>query len=217
MSPEERRNKDKWMLMQIPTQGKRLTRSHSTKFLRCGHLPPEGYSLNLGAQYVPMPIRGPDGCIWPTKFTKVEYTDNPTVHSFRAGSPTPYSDHLYATPFFNMHQCPRYVNSDLFFLSVRYPYCEEVDQGIRMLGNQMVQAKVCQFRGIEHHITQLRVDLVDLEHCISTKQMERDQCIRRLEEVDTLQRIHEANNQNIAGAHVQVVKLIKDMQCGRSS
>jgi hypothetical protein len=49
---------------------------------------PEGYTYNLGAQFVPMPIRGPDGRIWPAQFTKVEFTDNPTVHGFRAGSPT---------------------------------------------------------------------------------------------------------------------------------
>jgi hypothetical protein len=65
-------------------------------------LAPEGYAYNLGVQYVPMPIRGPDGRIWPAQFTKVEFTDDPTVHGFRAGSPTPYSDHLYATPFFDL-------------------------------------------------------------------------------------------------------------------
>jgi hypothetical protein len=37
--PEERRDEDEWMLTQIPTQGKRLTRSRSTKFLRRGHPP----------------------------------------------------------------------------------------------------------------------------------------------------------------------------------
>jgi hypothetical protein len=63
---------------------------------------PEGYSYNLVDQFVPMPIRGPDGHIWPAKFTRVEYTDNPTVHGFWAGSPTPYSDHLYASPFFDL-------------------------------------------------------------------------------------------------------------------
>jgi hypothetical protein len=66
---------------------------------------PEGYLYNLGNQFVPMPIRGPDRPVWPAKFTKVEYTDNPTVHGFHAGSPTPYSDHLYATPFFDLRQC----------------------------------------------------------------------------------------------------------------
>jgi hypothetical protein len=39
--------------------------------------PPEGYHYNLGDQYVPMHIKGPDGRLWPAKFTKVEYTDNP--------------------------------------------------------------------------------------------------------------------------------------------
>jgi hypothetical protein len=53
---------------------------------------PEGYAYNLGAQHVPMPIRGPGGRIWPAQFTKVEFTDNPTIHGFRTGSPTPYSD-----------------------------------------------------------------------------------------------------------------------------
>jgi hypothetical protein len=39
--------------------------------------PPDGYSYNLGDYYVPMHIKGPDGRLWPAKFTKVEYTDNP--------------------------------------------------------------------------------------------------------------------------------------------
>jgi hypothetical protein len=60
--------------------------------------PPEGYNYNLGDQYVPMHIKGPDGRLWPAKFTKVEYTDNPRVCGYRAGSPTPYSDYLYADP-----------------------------------------------------------------------------------------------------------------------
>jgi hypothetical protein len=47
---------------------------------------PEGYAYNLGAQFVPMPIQGPDGCIWLAQFTKVEFSDDPTVHGFRAGS-----------------------------------------------------------------------------------------------------------------------------------
>jgi hypothetical protein len=102
---------------------------------------PEGYTYNLGAQYVPMPIRGPDGRIWPVQFTKVEFTDNPTVHGFRAGSPTPYSDHLYATPFFDLHQRPRYTAADIWFLSTRYPYWDEVDLGIKALGDQTVQAE----------------------------------------------------------------------------
>jgi hypothetical protein len=50
--------------------------------------PPEGYHYNLGDYYVPMHIKGPDGRLWPAKFTKVEYTDNPRVCGYRAGSPT---------------------------------------------------------------------------------------------------------------------------------
>jgi hypothetical protein len=47
--------------------------------------------------------------------------------------------------------------------------------------------------------------------------MEKDQCIRRLEQADVLQHIHKANNQNISGARVQVVELIQDLERGRSS
>jgi hypothetical protein len=47
--------------------------------------------------------------------------------------------------------------------------------------------------------------------------MEKDQCIRRLEQADALQRIHEANNQNIAGARVRVVELLQDLERGCSS
>jgi hypothetical protein len=178
---------------------------------------PEGYVYNLGAQYVPMPIRGPDGCIWPVQFTKVEFSDNPTVHSFCAGSPTPYSNHLYATPFFDLCQRPHYAVADMWFLSTRYPYRDEVDLGIKALGDQTMQAEVCRYRGHEYHLNRLQNELIELENRIGTRQMEKDQCIRRLEQADTLQRIHKANNKNIAGAQVQVVELIQDLERGHSS
>jgi hypothetical protein len=161
---------------------------------------PEGYAYNLGAQYVPMPIRGPDGRIWPAQFTKVEFTDDPTIHGFRAGSPTPYSDHLYATPFFDLCQCPRYAAADVWFLSTQYPYRGEVDLGIKALGDQTVQAEVRRYRGHEYHLNRLQNELIELENRIGTRQMEKDQCIWRLEQADVLQRIHEANNKNISGA-----------------
>jgi hypothetical protein len=178
---------------------------------------PEGYSYNLGEQYVPMPICGPDGRIWPAKFTKVEYTDNPTVHGFRAGSPTPYSNHLYATPFFDLCQHPRYAVADIWFLSTRYPYRDEVDLGIHALKDQTIQAEVRRYRGHEYHINQLQQELVKLENRIGMRQMEKDQCVHRLEQADALQRIHKANNRNIAEARVQVVELLDDLERGCSS
>jgi hypothetical protein len=178
---------------------------------------PEGYAHNLGAQFVPMPIRGPDGRIWPAKFTKVEFTDDPTVHGFRAGSPTPYSDHLYATPFFDLRQRPRYAVADVWFLSTRYPYRDEVDLGLKALGDLTVQAEVRRYRGHEYHLNRLQNELIELENRIGTRQMEKDQCIRRLEQADALQRIHEANNKNISGARVRVVELLTDLERGRSS
>jgi hypothetical protein len=39
LTPAKRRSEDKWMLTQILTQGKKLTRSASAKFLRCGLQP----------------------------------------------------------------------------------------------------------------------------------------------------------------------------------
>jgi hypothetical protein len=164
-----------------------------------------------------MPIHGLDGRIWPAQFTKVEYTNNPMVHGFRAGSPTPYSDHLYATPFFDLCQRPRYAVADVWFLSTRYPYRDEVDLGIKALGDLMVQAEVCRYRGHEYHLNHLQNELIELENRISTQQMEKDQCICWLEQADALQRIHKANNQNIAGARVQVVELLQDLEHGHSS
>jgi hypothetical protein len=178
---------------------------------------PEGYTYNLGDQYVPMPIQGPDGRIWPAKFTKVEYTDNPTVHGFCAGSPTPYSDHLYATPFFDLCQRPQYSIADMWFLSTRYPYWDEVDLGIKALRDQTIQAEVCWYHGHEYHLNCLQNELIELENRIGTRQMEKDQCIHRLEQVDTLRRIHEANDRNIAGTRVRVVELIQDLEHGCSS
>jgi hypothetical protein len=179
--------------------------------------PPDGYSYNLGDQYIPMPIWGPDGHIWPTKFTKVEYTNNPTVHGFCTGSPTPYSDHLYATPFFDLWQRPRYAVADIWFLSTWYPYRDEVDLGIKALGDQTIQAEVRWYHGHEYHLNRLQNELTELENRISTWQMEKDQCICRLEQADALQRIHEANNQNITEARIRVVELLQDLESGRSS
>jgi hypothetical protein len=178
---------------------------------------PEGYAYNLGAQYLPMPIQGPDGRIWPVQFTKVEFTDDPTIHGFRAGSPTPYSDHLYATPFFDLCQRPQYAVADVWFLSTRYPYRDKVDLGIKALSDQTVQVEVRRYRGHEYHLNRLQNELIELENRIGTRQMEKDQCIRRLEQADVLQCIHEANNQNISGARVQVVELLQDLERGRSS
>jgi hypothetical protein len=178
---------------------------------------PEGYTYNLGKQYVPMPIRGPDGRVWPAQFTKVEFSDNPTVHGFRASSPTPYSDHLYATPFFDLRQHPRYAAADMWFISTWYPYRDEVDLGIKALGDQTVQAEVRRYRGHEYHLNRLQNKLTELENWIGMRQMEKDQCIRRLEQADVLQCIHKANNQNISGARVRVVELIQDLERGCSS
>jgi hypothetical protein len=139
---------------------------------------PEGYAYNLGMQYMPMPIRGPDGRIWLAQFTKVEFSDNPTVHGFHASSPTPYSDHLYTTPFFDLCQRPRYTVADVWFLSTRYPYRDEVDLGIKALGDQTVQAEVRQYRGHKYHLNRLQNELIELENWIGTRQMEKDQCIQ---------------------------------------
>jgi hypothetical protein len=37
LTPEQQRNEDEWTLTQIPSQGKRLTRSTYSKFLGLGH------------------------------------------------------------------------------------------------------------------------------------------------------------------------------------
>jgi hypothetical protein len=178
---------------------------------------PEGYSYNLGKQHVPMPIHGLDGHIWLAKFTRVKYSDNPTVHSFHAGSPTPYSDHLYTTPFFDLHQHPCYAVVDVWFLSTHYPYWDKVDLGIKALGDQTIQAEVCWYCGHEYYLNHLQNELIKLENWIGTRQMEKDQCICQLEQADALQRIHEANNQNIVGVRVCVAELLQDLECGHSS
>jgi hypothetical protein len=125
--------------------------------------PPEGYHYNLGDQYVPMHIKGPDGRLWPAKFTKVEYTDNPRVCGYRAGSPTPYSDYLYAEPYFDLYHCPRYSKADLWFLSHRYPYRDEVDLGFQALKDYTIKAEVRRYRGLEAKLSNLLYDLQQLE------------------------------------------------------
>jgi hypothetical protein len=92
-----------------------------------------------------------------------------------------------------------------------------VDLGIKALSDQTVQAEVCRYRGHEYHLNHLQNELIELENRIGTRQMEKDQCIRRLEQADVLQRIHEANNQDISGARVRVVELIQDLEHGHSS
>jgi hypothetical protein len=76
---------------------------------------------------------------------------------------------------------------------------------------------VRRYHGLEYHLNHLQNELIELENRIGMQQMEKDQCIRWLEQADALQRIHKANNQNIAGAHIQVVELLQDLEHGRSS
>jgi hypothetical protein len=178
--------------------------------------PPEGYHYNLGDFYVPMHIKGPDGRLWPAKFTKVEYTDDPCVRGYRAGSPTPYSDRLYAEPFFDLYRRPRYSKADLWFLSHRYPYRDEVDSGFLALRDQTIKAEVRHYRGLEA-LSNLLYDLQQLEERLGQVQMAKDQCVRRLEQANTLERMAEANSQEIVQARGRVAELLQDMERGRST
>jgi hypothetical protein len=120
-------------------------------------------------------------------------------------------------PVFDLRQRPRYAVADVGFLSTRYPYRDEVDLGLKALGDLTAQVEVRRYRGLEYQLNQLQNELIELENRIGTRQMEKDQCIRRLEQADVLQRVHEANNRNITGARVQVVELLQDLERGRSS
>jgi hypothetical protein len=179
--------------------------------------PPEGYHYNLGDFYVPMHIKGPDGRLWLAKFTKVEYTDNPRVCGYRAGSPTPYSDHLYAEPFFDLYRCPHYSKADLWFLSHRYPYRDEVDLGFHALKDYTVKAEVRRYRGLEARLSNLLYDLQQLEESLGQVQMAKDQCVRRLEQANTLERMAEANSREIIQARGRVVELLQDLERGCST
>jgi hypothetical protein len=179
--------------------------------------PPEGYHYNLGNQYVPMHIKGPDGRLWPAKFTKVEYTDNPRVCRYRAGSPTPYSNYLFAEPYFNLYHRPHYSKADLWFLSHCYPYRDEVDLSFHTLKDQTIKAEVRRYRGLDAKIVNLFYDLQQLEECLGQTQMEKDQCVRHLEQANTLERMAEANSRDITEARGRVAKLLQDMECGHST
>jgi hypothetical protein len=179
--------------------------------------PPEGYWYNLGDYYIPMHIKGPDSHLWPAKFTKVEYTNNPHVCGYCAGSPTPYSNHLYAEPYFDLHQRPHYSKADLWFLSHHYPFHNEVDLGLITLKDQMVKAEVWRYQGLDVKITNLLYDLQQVEEQLEQAQMEKDQCVQRLEQANTLERMAEANQRNIAGVQGRVVELLQDMECGCST
>jgi hypothetical protein len=89
-----------------------------------------------------MHIKGPDGRLWPAKFTKVEYTTTLVSVVIVLEVPLPYSDYLYAEPYFDLYHRPRYSKADLWFLSHRYPYRDEVDLGFMALKDQTVKAEV---------------------------------------------------------------------------
>jgi hypothetical protein len=164
-----------------------------------------------------MHIKGPDGRLWPAKFTKVEYTDNPQVCGYRAGSPTPYSDYLYAEPYFDLYCRPRYSKADLWFLSHRYPYCDEVDLGFHALKDQTIKAEVRHYRGLDAKLSNLLYDLQQLEERLGQTQMEKDQCVRRLEQANTLERMAEANSRGIVEARGRVAELLQDLERGHST
>jgi hypothetical protein len=112
---------------------------------------------------------------------------------------------------------PRYSKADLWFLSHRYPYRDEVDLGFHALKDQTVKAEVRRYRGLDARISNLLYDLQQLEERLGLTQMEKDQCVRRLEQANTLERMAEANGRNIAEARGRVTELLQDMERGRST
>jgi hypothetical protein len=58
--------------------------------------------------------------------------------------------------------------ADVWFLSTRYPYQDEVDLGIKALGDQTVQVEVRWYRGHEYHLNRLQNELIELENRIGT-------------------------------------------------
>jgi hypothetical protein len=164
-----------------------------------------------------MHIKGPDGRLWPAKFTKVEYTDNPRVCGYRAGSPTPYSDYLYAEPYFDLYTV----------LVTQRRTCGSLVIVIRTVTkwtwvSMLSRIKPSKQRydgteGLDARISNLLYDLQQLEERLGLTQMEKDQCVRRLEQANTLERMAEANGRHIAEARGRVAELLQDMERGRST
>jgi hypothetical protein len=71
--------------------------------------------------------------------------------------------YLYAEPYFDLYHRPRYSKADLWFLSHRYPYRDEVDLGFRALKDQTIKAEVRRYRGLDAQISNLLYDLQQLE------------------------------------------------------
>jgi hypothetical protein len=109
------------------------------------------------------------------------------------------------------------LKGGLWFLSHRYPYRDEVDLGFHALKDQTIKAEVRRYRGLDARISNLLYDLQQLEERLGLTQMEKDQCVRRLEQANTLERMAEANGRNIAEARGRVAELLQDMERGRST
>jgi hypothetical protein len=103
-------------------------------------------------------------------------------------------------PYFDLYHRPRYSKADLWFLSHRYLYRDEVDLGFHALKDQTVKAEVRCYRGLDVKIANLLYDLQQVEERVGQAQMERDQCVRQLEQANTLERMAEANSRGIVEA-----------------
>jgi septal ring factor EnvC (AmiA/AmiB activator) len=106
---------------------------------------------------------------------------------------------------------------DLWFLSHRYPYHDEVDLGFHALKDQTIKAEVWRYRGLDAKLNNLLYDLQQVEEHLGQVQMEKDQCVRRLEQANTLERMAEANEGGITEARGQVTELLQDMERGCST
>ena len=103
---------------------------------------PKGYVLNEGADYIPFNIRLPSGEMWPAKYVKVEYGEDPYVYGMIDGDHHQYIESFQATPFPSAGPLRTYTSAQLEVFEDDHDLRPEVDSAVYHLYNKSVLAKV---------------------------------------------------------------------------
>ena len=159
----------------------------------CRTPPPPGFNVNWGNNYIPYHIKDAEGTMWPAKYTRRLYGDDPYVEGLRAGSPTVYRQRLVALANAEREHLPRYQAPDLAFFSVQYPYRQEVDAAILWEGDIGLEAEIRRYRGLEMLIRRKQAEIHIAEEELYGAMRERAGTVRRLEGADAFDRLCAAN------------------------
>ena len=152
-----------------------------------------GYTLNEGADYIPFDIRLPSGEMKPTKYIKLEYSEDPLIHGMIDRDPHQYVESLQATPFPSAGPLCTYTSSQLELFKEDHDLRPEVDSVVYHLYDKTVMAEVECYRINRKKLKCEYKELRQIQHDIWKRELMIGGCAHRMAGAQVYQRIEVVN------------------------